>query len=73
MDPTSTAALQHIQLMESRIQRQSELIVAMRQAGEDTMDATRRLVLLRNALEEMRLQLGGLLPTEVRGTLDLGR
>src|SRR5262249_19547102 len=73
MDGTATAALQHIQLMETRIEQQTALITTLRQSGGDTLEAARRLVLLRNALEEMRIQLGGLLPTEVQDRLKSAR
>ena len=65
MDGTSTAALEHIRLMEARIARQTALIVELRESGQDTLEAARRLVLLHRALEEMRLLIGGLLPTEI--------
>jgi hypothetical protein len=73
MDHSSVAALQHIRQMESRIARQTELIVALRRSGEDTLEATRKLALLHGALEEMQIQLGGLLPTEARERLKLAR
>ncbi len=66
MDGTSTAALEHIRLMEARIARQTALIVELRESGQDTLEAARRLVLLHRALEEMRLLIGGLLPTEIK-------
>ena len=64
MDRTSAAALKHLQTMETRINQQTALITELRQSGEDTLEAAQRLVLLRNALEDMRLYLGGLLPSE---------
>jgi len=64
MEESSTAALQHLRLMEARIAQQTALIVELRQSGEDTREAAHRLMLLRNALEDMRLQLGGLLSSE---------
>jgi len=69
MDGTSTAAREHIDLMRARIAQQTALIVELRQAGQDTLEATRRLALLHHALEEMRLLLGGLVPTEARARL----
>ena len=66
MDGTSTAALEHIRLMEARIARQTALIVELRESGQDTLEAARRLALLHRALEEMRLLIGGLLPTEIK-------
>jgi hypothetical protein len=52
--------------MRARIAQQTALIVELRQAGEDTLEATRRLALLHHALEEMRLLMGELVPTEAR-------
>jgi hypothetical protein len=57
-------ATSHIRMMELRIERQVEAIERQKQAGEDTADAVRRLGLLRRALDEMRLQLGQLSPTD---------
>lgn len=73
MDGFSAAALRHVQLMEKRIDQQNALIVELRQTGQDTGAAVQRLVLLRSALEEMRLQLGGLLPTESLDRLKAAR
>ena len=66
MDGISTAALEHIQIMEARIAQQTALIVELRRSGKDTLEATRRLALLHHALEEIRTMLGGLLPTEAQ-------
>jgi hypothetical protein len=71
MDGTSTAAREHIDLMRARIARQTALIVELRQTGQDTMEATRRLALLHHALEEMRILMGGLVPTEARARLKI--
>jgi hypothetical protein len=73
MDGSTAAALQHIRLMERRIEKQAALIVELRESGKDTLEATNRLALLRNALEEMRIQLGGLLPTEAQDRLRIAR
>jgi hypothetical protein len=70
MDRTSAAALEHLQKMETRINQQAALITELRQSGQDTMEAAQRLVLLRNALEDMRLHLGGLLPGEQLATVN---
>jgi hypothetical protein len=69
MDGTSTAASEHIHLMQARIAQQTALIVQLRQAGQDTLEATRRLALLHHALQEMRLLLGDLVPTEAKPRL----
>jgi hypothetical protein len=58
-------AFEHIRTMESRIEQQTALIERLQQSGQDTSDAERRLGLLRHALEEMRIQLGQLSPTEL--------
>lgn len=64
MTSEQTPASSHISMMELRIQQQIEAIERQKQAGEDTSDAVRRLGLLRRALDEMRIQLGQLSPTE---------
>jgi hypothetical protein len=69
MDGTSAAAHQHICQMEARIARQTALIVELRQSGQDTLEAARRLALLHHALEEMRFLIGDMLPTETRANL----
>ena len=55
----------HIRMMELRIEQQVESIERLKQSGQDTADAERRLSLLQRALGEMRLQLGQLSPTEL--------
>ena len=54
----------HLQMMERRIAQQVEAIERLKQSGEDTSEAVRRLSLLQHALGEMRIQLGQLSPTE---------
>jgi hypothetical protein len=54
----------HLQMMERRIQQQVELIEQLKQSGQDVSEAVRRLSLLQHALNEMRIQLGQLSPTE---------
>ena len=71
MDGTSTAACEHIDLMRARIAQQTALIVELRQSGQDTLEATRRLALLHHALEEMRILIGELVPTESRARLKI--
>jgi hypothetical protein len=70
MTDTSAAAYQHIRQMESRIARQTAHIVELQQSGQDTLEAARRLALLHHALEEMRLLIGNLVPTEDRPRLN---
>ena len=62
---TSDLATEHIQLMESRIEQQAALIERAGLLGQDTSDAKRRLKLLCRALDEMRVQLGPLCPTDL--------
>ncbi|HEV8390363.1 MAG TPA: hypothetical protein VGQ35_10995 [Dongiaceae bacterium] len=69
MDGSSAAAREHIQQMKARIAQQTALIVELRQTGQDTLEAARRLVLLHHALEEMRFLLGDLTPAEARDRL----
>jgi hypothetical protein len=64
MVPPFTAALDHIRLMETRIRTQEAAIEQLKQAGQDTSQAVAKLNLLRSALEEMRLQIARLIPTE---------
>jgi len=64
----ASAALEHLRLMEVRIEHQTELITRLKCSGEDTLEASQKLVLLRRALEEMRLQITQLLPIEARST-----
>jgi len=58
------AAREHLDVMQARIAQQTALIVDLRQAGQDTLEATRRLALLHHALEEMRILLGDMAPTD---------
>ncbi|HJT12346.1 MAG TPA: hypothetical protein VJ790_06995 [Dongiaceae bacterium] len=71
MDGTATAAREHIDLMRARIARQTALIVELQQSGQDTLEATRRLALLQHALEEMRILMGDMVPTEARARLKI--
>ena len=71
MDGTATAAREHIDLMRTRIARQTTLIAELRQSGQDTLEATRRLALLQHALEEMRILMGDMVPTEARARLKI--
>ena len=54
----------HLRMMELRIEQQVESIERLKQSGQDTAEAARRLALLQHALGEMRVQLGQLSPTE---------
>lgn len=61
----SDLATEHIQLMESRIEQQAASIERAKLLGQETLDAERRLELLCRALDEMRVQLGSLSPTDL--------
>jgi hypothetical protein len=58
-------ATEHIRHMESRIEQQAASIEHAKLLGQDISGAARRLKLLRHALDEMRIQLGQLSPTEL--------
>ncbi|HET6161975.1 MAG TPA: hypothetical protein VFE34_26790 [Dongiaceae bacterium] len=64
MEWTFAAAIEHIRLMENRIAQQEAAIQQLKQAGQDISSAASRLQLLHAAMEEMRIQLARLLPTE---------
>lgn len=64
MTTDSSPAFKHVRTMEARIEQQMASVARLQQSGQDTSDAERRLELLRHALEEMRIQLGHLSPTE---------
>ena len=64
MSSDQSPAGTHIQMMERRIEQQVEAIERLKQSGQDTSEAVRRLSLLQHALNEMRIQLGQLSPTE---------
>ena len=66
MSPTFEPAFAHLRKMESRIERQTALIVKLKAEGCDTEEPARVLAVLQMALEEMRLQLGQLMPTAER-------
>lgn len=65
MDRISRSAVSHIHRMEDRIAQQNALIVHLRESGQSTHDAAKHLILLRNTLAEMRVQLGALAPTRL--------
>ena len=64
MTSDQSPAGSHLRMMELRIEQQVETIERLKQSGEDTSEAVRRLSLLQHALNEMRIQLGQLSPTE---------
>ena len=64
MQPIFSAVIEHIRVMEGRIRQQDDAIRFLKAAGRDTLEADRRLKLLRVALDEMRIQLAPLTPTE---------
>ena len=65
MPPDANPALVHIRRMELRIEQQTLSIARLQQFGEDTSAALQRLKLLRHALDEMRIQLVQLAPTNL--------
>ena len=65
MDQTLAAARRHLDQLEGRIARQSELVAQLPEGSEDRADALKRLRILESALELMRPQLRQLLPTEL--------
>ena len=65
MPSDDNPALVHIRRMELRIEQQTLSIERLQQFGQDTSEAIRRLKLLRHALDEMRIQLGQLSPTNL--------
>lgn len=62
MNSIAEAALAHVRKMEARIERQTALIVQLKADGCDVAQPARTLIVLRNALEDMRFQLGRLMP-----------
>ncbi|NJO34413.1 MAG: hypothetical protein HC869_16090 [Rhodospirillales bacterium] len=65
MTSDQSPAGSHLRMMELRIEQQVESIERLKQSGQDTTEAVRRLSLLQHALGEMRVQLGQLSPTEL--------
>lgn len=63
------AALEHLRLMEVRIEHQTDLIARLKASGEDTHEAAKKLILLRRTFDEMRVQMAQLLPAEARETM----
>jgi uncharacterized membrane protein YccC len=66
MGQTFAAALEHIRVMEGRINQQASAIEVLQKADQDTSDAVHRLKLLHAALDEMRIQLAQLAPNEAQ-------
>lgn len=62
MNSIAEAARTHMRKMEVRIAEQAVLIAKLKANGRDAAEPTRTLVLLRKALDDMRFQLGRLLP-----------
>jgi hypothetical protein len=65
MGTPADPAFAHLRMMEIRIEQQVSSIQRLRQSGEETSAAERRLDLLRHAFDEMRIQLGQLALTEL--------
>jgi nucleotidyltransferase/DNA polymerase involved in DNA repair len=66
MDRALASAKEHLRRMESRIERQLELVERLRKAGQDTSEPVRKLALLQAAFAEMRIQIGHLIPEEAK-------
>jgi hypothetical protein len=64
MDPIFSAAIEHVRVMQDRIADQEASIARHKTLREATTVAEQRLRLLKAALEEMRIQLAQLTPTE---------
>jgi len=64
MNSPFDAATRHIETMEERIRQQLSAIDRLKREARDISEATMRLNLLRSALDDMRLQLARLVPTE---------
>jgi hypothetical protein len=62
MNSIAEAARAHMRKMEVRIEEQTALIARLKANGRDAAEPTRTLALLRKALEDMRFQLGRLMP-----------
>ena len=62
MESARAAAFHHVSVMETRIERQRDLIKHLQSAGQDASEETRRLILLERARDEMLFQLGPLVP-----------
>jgi hypothetical protein len=58
-------ARDHIRLIEARIEQQIVENERLKSLGQDATAGERRLFLLHRALEEMRVQLGSLSPTDL--------
>jgi hypothetical protein len=57
--------------MESRIETQTAEVERLKGLGLDVTDGERRLALLRRALQEVRIQLGHLSPTDLDARRDI--
>jgi hypothetical protein len=62
MESARAAAFHQLSVMETRIERQRDLIKHLQSAGQDASEETRRLMLLQRARDEMIFQLGQLVP-----------
>jgi hypothetical protein len=64
MESARFAAVQHVRVMETRIEKQKVLVEQLETAGEDTAKQIRRLQLLRLALAEMLIHCSQLMPSK---------
>jgi hypothetical protein len=65
MAPKLPPGLEHIRVMEARVEQQTAMIDELRRSGQDTSTALNRLNLLQRALAEIRIHLGSLSLTEM--------
>jgi len=68
MSSVVRSARAHIAKIEARRTQQIEIIEQLTESGEDPTEAVRILTILDRALEEMKLQLAQLIPTEAGST-----
>ncbi|HEY1263632.1 MAG TPA: hypothetical protein VGF06_08915 [Terriglobales bacterium] len=64
MTSVVNSARAHISKIEARRKQQIDIIERLTDAGQDPTEAVRILAILDRALEEMKLQLARLIPTE---------
>lgn len=63
MQKANAAAVEHVRVMETRLQQQKALVERMEVAGQDCSEQIERLNLLKLALEEMIIHCARLAPS----------
>jgi hypothetical protein len=63
MENARAAAVQHVRVMQTRIEKQTALVERIQATGADAAEQIQRLELLRLALEEMLIHCGRLAPS----------